>query len=337
MRRAARRAAAGALLAALGIAAPAWPADQEVCPEATPGPLARMAAAARQALGEAGLERREVAAAGGRLVIWRGGAGPHLVLLHGSGQQAGAWAAVAPGLIDAFTVHVLDLPGHGDSAPAEGPLPMARVVAGVEAYLLSLDGPAILVGNSMGAWLATLEAHRHPGKVSRAVLVNGGALLNVPAPGLTLTPADREGARRLMAALRDPASPPLPDEVLDDLVLRSRAGPTGRMLQDLPGLMAHLLDGRLGEVEVPVDILWGASDRLIPLDYARRMEGQLPRARLTVLEGCGHIPPAECPQAFLATLRTVLAQSPPAAPEEAPGAEEPGARTAEPGEGEPAP
>jgi pimeloyl-ACP methyl ester carboxylesterase len=153
--------------------------------------------------------------------------------------------------------------------------------------------------------------------VARAVLVNGGALLNVPVAGLTLTPADREEARRVMAAIRDPASPPLPDEVLDDIVARSRSGPTGRMMQDLAGLMAHLLDGRLGEVEVPVDAIWGASDGLMPLDYARRMVDQLPRARLTVLEGCGHIPPSECPERFLAVLREVLAR-PPVPPPEAP-------------------
>jgi pimeloyl-ACP methyl ester carboxylesterase len=282
-----------------------------------PGPLARIAAAARASLTEAGLERVEVVAAGRRLVTWRGGSGPHLVLLHGSGQQAGSWAAVAPGLLDSYTVHALDLPGHGDSEPAEGPLPMADVVAGVEAYLLSLDGPAVLVGSSLGAWLATLQAHRHPERVARAVLVNGGALLNVPVAGLTLTPADREEARRVMAAIRDPASPPLPDEVLDDIVARSRSGPTGRMMQDLAGLMSHLLDGRLGEVEVPVDAIWGASDGLMPLDYARRMVDQLPRARLTVLEKCGHIPPSECPERFLAVLREVLAR-PPVPPPEAP-------------------
>lgn len=284
------------------------PAEEPPVPE---GPLARQAAAARDALTGAGLERVEVEADGRRLVVFRGGSGPDLVLLHGSGQQAGAWAAVAPGLAEGHTVHVLDLPGHGESEPADGMLPMATVVAGVEAYLLSLEEPAVLVGNSLGAWLATLQAHRHPDRVARAVLVNGGALLNVPAEGLTLTPEDREAARRVMAAIRDPASPPLSDEVLDDVVARSKDGPTARLMADRPGLFAHLLDGRLGEVKVPVDAIWGASDRLMPLDYARRMVEELPRARLTVLEACGHIPPGECPERFLEVLREVLAKPPP--------------------------
>lgn len=280
---------------------------------ADPGPLAAIATASRAAMVDAGLERVETTAAGRRLVVFRGGSGPDLVLLHGSGQQAGAWAAVAPALLADYTVHIPDLPGHGDSDPAEGVLPMSLVVEGLEAYVASLGRPAILVGNSMGAWLATLQAHRHPDTVERVILVNGGALLNVPAAGLTLTPADRESARRVMAAIRDPGSPPLPDAILDDIVVRGRTGPTARLMQDLPSLMAHLLDGRLGEVTVPVDVVWGAADGLMPLDYARRMTAELPRARLTVLERCGHIPPTECPAPFLATLREILSQSPPAA------------------------
>lgn len=148
------------------------------------------------------------------------------------------------------------------------------------------------------------------------MLVNGGALLNVPAEGLTLTPVNREAARRVMAAIRDPASPPLSDELLDDIVRHSETGPTARLMADGPGLFAHLLDGRLGQVEVPVDVVWGASDRLVPLAYARRMVEELPRARLTVLQGCGHIPPGECPGRFLEVLHQVLSEPPPAPGEE---------------------
>jgi pimeloyl-ACP methyl ester carboxylesterase len=280
-------------------APPPAPADD-------PSPLARLATLSRTALTTAGMERVEVLAADRRLVLWRGGSGPHLVLLHGSGHQAGVWAAVAPRLLATYTVHALDLPGHGDSEPATGPLKVADVLAGVADYVGKLDGPAILVGNSFGAWVGTLVAHRHPADVSRLILVNGGALLNVPAPGLTLMPADREAARHVMAAIRDPESPPLSDEVLDDIVRRAANGPIGRMFQDPAGLMAHLLDGRLHEVTVPTDVLWGTSDQLMTQEYARQMATQLPRVRLFWLEACGHIPASECPDRFLNALRALL-------------------------------
>ncbi len=105
-----------------------------------------------------------------------------------------------------------------------------------------------------------------------------------------------------MALLRDPAAPPLPDWLLDDLVRRAPTGPTARLTRDLPGLIANLLVGRLGEVKTPADLLWGASDQLMTLAYGERMLAQLPAARLTLLEHCGHIPQLECAPAFVAAL-----------------------------------
>jgi pimeloyl-ACP methyl ester carboxylesterase len=80
-----------------------------------------------------------------------------------------------------------------------------------------------------------------------------------------------------------------------------------------------MLIGRLGEITTPVDLLWGASDRLLPLAYAERMAAQLPAARVTPIARCGHVPQAECPERFAAALAELLAAAPPApAAEDAP-------------------
>jgi len=218
-----------------------------------------------------------------------------------------------------------DLAGHGASEPSAGVLPMATVVAGLEAVLdrfgldrFGLDHPAleqpVLAGNSMGAWLAMLYAFNHPDRVARVVAINGGAIIGEPTE-LTLMPADREQARRVMAALRDPSSPALPDEVLDGIVFRSGKGPIARMMMDLPGMMGYFLDGRLGELATPVDLLWGASDGLMKVSYAAKMAAALPRSRLTLVPHCGHIPMNECPERFVGLLRAVLALDPPAVKE----------------------
>ncbi|MCP4658054.1 MAG: alpha/beta fold hydrolase, partial [bacterium] len=278
-------------------------------------PLAVYEWTTRQELRQAGLERTEVELAGGRLVVWHGGEGPELVLLHGAGDQAGAWSKVVPGLIDDYRLLVVDLPGHGESDPAAGPLPFSTLTAGVEEFLDRREaGPETLVGHSMGAWLAMLYAHRHPERVARVVAVNGGPIRGEPS-GVNLLPADREEARRTMAALRDPASPAIPDVVLDDVVRRTASGPLGRLMQDLDDMARHLLDGRLGELAVPVDLVWGESDRHLPVDYARRMENELERARLTTIPRCGHLPANECPERFLEILRRILAAGPPPARE----------------------
>lgn len=276
-------------------------------------PLAFYEKATRGALAEAGLELRTLAASSGELAYWQGGEGPVVVLVHGVGDQAGAFQGVVPALLESYRVVLPDLPGHGDSEPAAGSLKMSTVYAGLAELIEATagDAPPSLVGHSMGAWLVTVYAHRNPDRVERIVLMNGGALTG-DRPDLSLMPADREAARTLMAALRDPASPPTPDYVLDDIVRRSASGPIARMVAELADLQAHLLDGRLDEVTVPVDLLWGASDQLMSLAYAERMAAQLPRARLSTIPGCGHHPPNECPGKLAPRLTEVLAMELPA-------------------------
>ncbi len=169
--------------------------------------------------------------------------------------------------------------------------------------------PVILVGNSLGAWVAMLYAFDHPDRVTRLVLVNGAALRGYRSD-VSLTPPDREAARKTVAALTDPSSPRFPDFVLDDLVRAARTGPISRIAR-AADLEQHLLDGRLGALRAPVDLIWGASDRLFPLDYARRVEREAPAARLTIIPACGHVPQVECPDSFSRALVNVLSQAPP--------------------------
>jgi len=277
-------------------------------------PLATYAASGRRALRSAGLAKVTVPSPAGPQAVFRGGSGPVLVLLHGAGDQAAAWSLVAPKLLSGRTLVVPDLAGHGDSAPAEGPLPVETLLAGLGAVLdeAAPEEPVTIVGNSLGAWLATLWAREHPERVERIVLVNGGPLKHV-AEGLTLQPKNRAEARKTVEALRDPGSIRVPDFVLDDVVRQAATGPIARLAAASEGMEKHVLEGRLGEVTVPVEIVWGASDRLMPLSYAERLRAGLPRARLTELPRCGHVPQQECPAAFAEALGKLLAGPPPQA------------------------
>ncbi len=277
-------------------------------------PLAVYELLTRRALSSAGFEQRRAEVAGRQLGWWEAGEGPTVILLHGAGDQAGTWANVARRLKRSYRVVVPDLPGHADSEPVEGELPMSVIVDGITAFVERFDPPVTIVGNSLGAWVAMIVAERVPERLSRIVTVNGGSLLNAPG-NLTLTPKNREQARRLMEAIRDPSSPPVPDNVLDDIIERGKDGPIARMMPRLDVMMGFLRDGRLHELRVPVDIVWGRSDRLIHPVYAERMARELPRARLTWVPDCGHSPANECPDRFGQILEDVLALPPPAATE----------------------
>ncbi|MCU0303767.1 MAG: alpha/beta hydrolase [Thermoanaerobaculales bacterium] len=278
-------------------------------------PLTVDAWVSRRALGIAGLEQRELAVAAGRVSYWEGGSGPPMVLLHGAGDQAGAWARVVGGLVGDHRLIIPDLPGHGSSDPAEGPIHMTQLLDGVSTVLEArcAGEPVILVGNSLGAWLGFLYALDHPERVVRLVAVNGGPIFNDNPNQVNIFPTTREEARETLRALMGPTSPPVPGYVLDDIVRRTAGGPAARFASTADELGAYLLDDRLGEIGVPVELLWGDADRLLTLDYGQRVADGLARGRLHPIAGCGHVPQRECPTAFLEALEAALA-APPAEP-----------------------
>ena len=269
-------------------------------------PLATLAWLSRRRLAWSGFEKRFQPSAAGPQCVFSGGGGAPVVLLHGAGDQAGGWAKVAPRIAKSFEVVAVDLAGHGESAPASGPIPFATLLAGFDGAMGAFpEGKVTIVGNSLGAWVATVWAKEHPGRVQHLVLVNGGPLLG-DRFDITLQPKTRAEADRTFQALRDPSSPIIPDFVIDDVIRVAAAGPIARIAAAAKSMPAYLLDGKLGSFDVPVDLLWGASDKLVSIDYARRLAAQLPAARLTTIDRCGHVPQVECPERFAEALVKVL-------------------------------
>jgi pimeloyl-ACP methyl ester carboxylesterase len=271
-------------------------------------PLSVYAMFNRRALAGAGLTQATAQTGFGLQHYWTGGQGPTLVLLHGAGDQAGTWSDAASALAPRYRLVIPDLAGHGESAPAEGPISVSQVLRGVEAILSQgPQDPVILVGNSLGAWVALLYAREHPDRVARVVLVNGGALKG-DRTDLSLTPKTRDEAAALMTQLRDPRSGPIPGYVLDDVVREAQSGPLARLVQTSADMESFVLDGKLREITAPVNLLWGESDRLFTVAYAERMMRELPASRLTTIPACGHVPHVECPTRFKASLLDILAQ-----------------------------
>ncbi len=265
----------------------------------------------------AGLEHRTMAGPKGKLSYWVGSgkapSGATLVLVHGLGNDAGVWAQSVPALLEGHRLIVVDLPGHGGSAPASGPLSIADEVAGLEALLganllgSSSNVPPILIGNSLGGWVSLIYAERHPDRVSRLILVDTGGLLYEPKVRFLVR--NRAEARVFTDALLGPRMPRLPGFVLDDVVDKMQSGPSPRIFSTFS--RGDFLDGRLARIATPADLIWGAADRLFPPEVGRRYARELPRARFHLIAECGHTPQAECPKEFVAHVLWVLKEPPP--------------------------
>jgi abhydrolase domain-containing protein 6 len=280
-------------------------------------PIAVLSAMKRWTLVKSGFIKTTVDSPVGAQTVFTAGSGPVLIFLHGAGDNAGTWNEVASKFTDKYRVVVVDLAGHGESAPAAGLLKMQTMLDGLDAVVAKQNQPVVLVGNSLGAWLAMLYAAQHPERVARVVAVDGGPLRG-DRVDLSKLPENREDARKIWDAILDPGSPRIPDFILDDVVRESHTGAIGRM--DHADMEAHLAtEESLHTFPVPVDVIWGKADRLVPEAYADRMVTalQIPEMRQVVIARCGHIPQQECPIRFsqeLAGILTLQRSRRPAAP-----------------------
>lgn len=252
-----------------------------------------------------GLRRAGFAKYSSNGVVWfRGGSGERtLVLVHGVNDQAGSWSAVAPQLKKDYKVIIIDLPGHGESQPKTGPLPMRSLI---DALAMVIDRespgqPVVLAGNSMGGWVSMLYASEHPERVSNLILEDASGMAwdvsHVP-----LFPKDRTEAIRLLRMVHGPNAA-IP-EFLVDAVLKAKDLPQKRVLEG--GILEWLVDTRLPKLTMPVTLIWGADDGLLPLDYAKTLQSRISNSSLHVIDGAAHIPHRQAPAEFLRLLYGAL-------------------------------
>lgn len=255
----------------------------------------------RRKLAKAGLQRKQL----DDLVYWTGGLGKEtLVLVHGTNDQAGTWSPVVPELVKRYRLIIPDLPGHGESAPASGPLDMQKIVDGFTRILAAAgDAQLLLAGNSMGGWVVMLYALAHPQKVTHLVLEASGGM-SWDTTRLPLVPQTREEAARAMRAVLGPDARLPPDYVLDAMVRRGPTTAMKRLLQS--NVLPFILDHRLGHLTTPVTMIWGDNDGVLPVDYARVFQSRIANAELHIIEDCGHIPHRQKPDQFRTLLEDAI-------------------------------
>lgn len=251
----------------------------------------------RAAIAAAGFVRKEV----GETVYFDAGAGSALVLIHGASDHAGTWFRVAPTLARTRRVILPDLAGHGESAPKDGPIPISLIVERLEAVIDDALGQSelvTLVGNSLGGWMALLYALKHPSRVSQLVLEDSGGL-NRPL-AVPLVARTREEAMPILRAVHGPNY--RPQEWMIEALLQRATGSPMLRLTELP---EHDVEPRLGTIETPATLIWGADDGVLPMSYAEALQQAIPGARLQVIEGAAHVPHLQQPERFLQCLTSI--------------------------------
>lgn len=262
------------------------------------------------------------------------GSGPLLVLVHGIGDNSRAWRPVMAELARTHTVVAPDLLGHGRSDKPRADYSVPAYANGLRDLLgvLGVDS-ATMIGHSLGGGVAMQFAYQFPSMVDRLVLVSTGgvtsevhallrlASLPVAAEALALLrlPGVR-GGLRLAGALLDRAGvhaahdTPNLMRVLDGLpdpTARAAFLRTLRGVVDWRGQVVTMLDRSYLTQGMPVQLVWGEKDLLIPAAHARLAHAAMPGSRLEVFEGAGHFPFRDDPERFVDLVRTFLAETSP--------------------------
>ena len=240
-------------------------------------------------------------ALGDRIVSFvKEGAGEDtVVLLHGFGGESNNWLFNLSALARGRTVYSLDLPGHGRSSKDVGSGDLEEygrvTLAAMDA--LGVDR-AHLVGHSMGAGIAMTCALMQPARVRSLVLISpigfGPEINREFIDGFVSAGSRRDMQRCLEALFADPArvTRQLVNEVLRykriDGVERALATVAGRLFPE--GQQRTILAERFSGSAVPMLVVWGRKDRIIPVEHAAAAP---PHARVEILEDAGHSPQME--------------------------------------------
>jgi pimeloyl-ACP methyl ester carboxylesterase len=252
---------------------------------------------------------------------WRMGSGPPVVLCHGTPFSSRIWRPFAEGLSADHTVYGWDMAGYGASSKAAE----HAVDFGVQGELLAdliaqwgLERPHVVAHDFGGA--VSLRAHLlHGARYASLMLVDVVVIPPTGSPFFRFVQshpgvmADLPAYvhRAILAAYIQGASHRgLRSDDLDELIAPWTGGDGQsafyRQIEQTDERFLEEIQARLGEIDIPVRILWGADDAWIAPEVAHRLCGLIPPATLRLVDGAGHLVHFDAPAALADELRRWL-------------------------------
>jgi pimeloyl-ACP methyl ester carboxylesterase len=263
------------------------------------------------------------------------GSGPALLLLHGLGCSHRTWLPVLDSLARRYTVIAPDLLGHGESDKPRADYSIGAFANGMRDLLTVLDIDRVtVVGHSFGGGVAMQFAYQFPERTERLVLVGSGGL------GPEVSPAIRAitttGFHQVMGALTLPGVRHLGttglralaltglnefrdfDEVaaiydsFRDPATRAAVRHVVRAVVDWQGQVVTMADRAYLTEAMPMCVVWGKEDRVIPVSHAARAAELAPGAQIEVIPNAGHFPHKDHPERFVKILNDFVRSTQPA-------------------------
>jgi pimeloyl-ACP methyl ester carboxylesterase len=273
----------------------------------------------------------EIVLHGRRLSYVQAGSGPVLLLIHGIAGTLENWRGVIGPLSRRFTVVASDLPGHGRSEPGAGDYSLGALASGLRDLLVALGHErATLVGHSLGGGIAMQFSYQFPEMTERLVLVSSGGLgaevspilraATLPGSGFFIAGTAAVGAAigrpvgRVLSALGRPPSADVAEVArgygsLADPDRRAAFLSTLRAVVGSEGQRVHAADRLYLAEGLPVLVVWGANDPIIPVHHAESAHEAMPGSRLEIFEGAGHLPQVEAPKRFVSVLARFMSET----------------------------
>ncbi|MFW6775425.1 alpha/beta fold hydrolase [Nocardioides sp. CPCC 205120] len=263
------------------------------------------------------------------------GSGPALLLLHGLGCDHTTWLPALAGLAERHTVIAPDLLGHGRSDKPRADYSVGGYANGMRDLLTVLGVDRVtVVGHSFGGGVAMQFAYQFPERTERLVLVASGGLgpevspllraVTMPgfheAMGVVTAPGVRHavvGGLRALGRVPGRRTRDL-GEVAD--IVESFRDPRARAairhvvrgVVDRRGQIITMADRAYLTESLPMCVVWGRDDDVIPVTHAENAARLAPGARVEVLDDSGHFPHKDHPDRFAAVIEDFVATTEPA-------------------------